>query len=55
MTTYLIQSPDELNQIEVTGDTLESAIENGMNTSFSVSSFFDEYKLADCYIEEIKE
>jgi hypothetical protein len=53
MKTYYILSNDELNQIEVTGPSLTLAVMTAMDTSMSVRMFFEEYKLQDCYVEEV--
>ena len=54
MKTYLIQSHDEMNDIEVTGSSLTQAIELAKETSFKAVSFFEEYNLEDCYVEELE-
>lgn len=51
MATFYILSPDELNQIEVVGNDINHAIENA--NSMAVLSFFEEYRLEDCHVEEI--
>ena len=54
MNQYYIMSHDELNQLTVTGDTLDQAIELAKQSDYNALMFFDEYSLDDCYVEEIE-
>ena len=53
MKQFYILSNDELNQIEVSGNDLYHAIALGKQTSYDVLMFFEEYRLCDCYVEEL--
>lgn len=43
MKTWMLESNDELNQIEVTGVSLADAIQNAKESSWNAIQFFEEY------------
>jgi len=53
MNKYYILSPDELHDLVVVGDSVMEAIAN--SEDLNVYSFFQEYKLLDCYVEQLNE
>lgn len=50
---YYIMSPDEMQQIVIEGTTLVNAYNKAIESSYEVATFFEEYNMASCYVEEL--
>jgi hypothetical protein len=53
MKKFYVLSPGEEQQCEISGETVYEAVLNGSADNWSTHMFFEEWKIEDCYVEEL--